>query len=378
MRRSIPFAVLVGTAIVVVMTGAPGTASGQGSPAPSATASPGPSVSAPASLAPSQAPSATAVSDPCALWTADEVSAALGGGAFTIQPASSGAPICFYTGSKKAGDLTQGMGAGFLFGDPASEPPFEMIRQSFPDREVLDIGGLQAIQGTTYPGSGKAKGWSMTALYVFPDPMTMLQLEAAAPKGVKVEAALLGLVELAAARIATISPPVASPSPATSPVTSNAPSASVEPRTGLPALFPVQIAGAPVEIEVDLTGSQFLDQIVNSRPMEQRVTKALKQRKRGVGDLSFAIGASRAGSVIAAFQVKGGAIKPFVNVLLESLAMERTGQAVRVEDLGGKNAFAVMGGFLIGGSGYAYPKDDVLWLIFPTPAEQTEVFEQLP
>ena len=66
------------------------------------------------------------------------------------------------------------------------------------------------------------------------DPMTMPTLQAPASQGVTDEAALLGLVELAAARIATIRPPVDSPSPATSPVTSNAPSASVEPRTGLP------------------------------------------------------------------------------------------------------------------------------------------------
>jgi hypothetical protein len=82
--------------------------------------------------------------------------------------------------------------------------------------------------------------------------------------------------------------------------------------------------------------------------------------------------------LIAAFQVKGGLINPPVNVLLESLAMERTGQAVRPEDVAGKSAFEVTGGFLIGTSGVAYPKDDVLWLVFSFGPEQVAIFEALP
>ena len=73
--------------------------------------------------------------------------------------------------------------------------------------------------------------------------------------------------------------------------------------------------------------------------------------------------------MIAAFQVKGGAIKPLVNVLLESLAMERTRGGVPSEDVAGKDAFGVTGWLPDRwGEGYAYPKDDVLWLVFSVPA----------
>jgi hypothetical protein len=58
--------------------------------------------------------------------------------------------------------------------------------------------------------------------------------------------------------------------------------------------------------------------------------------------------------------------------------MERTRGNIRPEDVAGKSAFGILGGFLIGGEGIAYPKDDVLWLVFAIPPEQTEVFEKLP
>ena len=77
--------------------------------------------------------------------------------------------------------------------------------------------------------------------------------------------------------------------------------------------------------------------------------------------------------------MKDGAIKPLVNVLLASLDMQRTGDAVPSADVAGKDAFEVTSGFLLGGGeGYAYPKDDVLWLVFSFGPEQAEIFEKLP
>jgi hypothetical protein len=240
------------------------------------------------------------------------------------------------------------------------------------------LGARPASAATTYPGTGVAKGWSMSSLYVFPDPMVMVQLEATAPKGVDSAAALVSLATLAAPLIATVQRPAASPSPSTSAGASGAPSPSGEARTGLAALFPTVIGGSPTTINMDLTGAQFLSQIVNFKPEEQRLTKALAKQKKKVSDLSFVLGTSANGSVMAAFQVKNAGIKPLVNALLESLAMERTCDTVRPEDVAGKAAFGILGGFLIGGEGFAYPKDDVLWLVFPTPGEQSEVFAQLP
>jgi hypothetical protein len=160
---------------------------------------------------------------------------------------------------------------------------------------------------------------------------------------------------------------------------SSVPAPSALALAGLAGLFPSDIGGGPVNIDMDLTGPEYLSQIVNFKPMEQKVTKALKKRKAKAADLSFAIGSSGSGALIAAFQVKDAAIKPFVNVLLESLAMERTGEAVPAADVAGKDAFEVTSGFLLGGgTGYAYPKDDVLWLVFAFGPDQAEVFEKLP
>ena len=314
--------------------------------------------------------SPAALTDPCELWTVDEVSAAMGGGEFTIEPASSGAPICGFVGTKFAGDLIESIHAGFAFGDESTGSLLDLMRQNFPDADELDIGGVTAIPGTTYPGAGAAEGWSTSSLYLFPDPMIMVELGATAPEGVDGAATLVALATLAAPRIATIQPPATSPSPSAAAGASVPPASSGEQRTGLAARFPTDIGGKPTSIDVELTGPEFLSQIVNFKPMVQKVTRALRKRDTKVGDLSFVSGGTGAGSLIAAFQVDGAQIKPFVNVLLASLDMQRTGQAVRQQDVAGKNAFAVTGGFFVGSSGVAYAKDDVLWLVFSFDPEQ--------
>ena len=170
-----------------------------------------------------------------------------------------------------------------------------------------------------------------------------------------------------------------SPSLAASPGPSSVPAPSTEALSGLAALFPSEIGGNPVSVDQNLTGPEYLSRIINFKPMEQKVTKALKKRDLKAADLSFAIGGTSGGSLIAAFQVKDGAIKPLVNVLLASLDMQRTGDAVPSADVAGKDAFQVTSGFLLGGGeGYAYPKDDVLWLVFSFGPEQAEIFEKLP
>ncbi len=218
----------------------------------------------------------------------------------------------------------------------------------------------------------------MSSLYLFPDPMIMVQLGAIAPKGVDSAAALVALATLAAPSIGTMQPPSASPAPSASAGASVAPLPSGEARTGLAALFPTDIGGNPTTIDVELTGPQFLSQIIHFKPMEQKITRALKKGHKKASDLHFVTGGTNNGSVIAAFTVDGAAIKPYVKVLLESLAMERTGEDLRPEDVAGKNAYGVTGGFLIGTQGVAYPKDDVLWLVFSFGEEQAEIFQRLP
>jgi hypothetical protein len=334
----------------------------------------------------------TAIAHPCDLWTVGEVSAAMNGGDFTVQPASSGAPICGYVGTEQAGDLIQNVYAGFTFGDESTGSLLELVRQNLPDAEELDIGGLPAIPGTTDPGAGAAEGWSQSSLYLFPDPMVMIELAATAPAGVDTAAALVALATLAAPRVASLQPPAAAPSPSVTAAASVPPAAasvppaaasvppaaSSEALLGLAARFPAEIGGNPVSIDRELTGPEFLSQIVDFKPMEQKVTRTLRRRDRKASDLGFAIGSTDSGTLIAAFQVEGGPIKPFVNVLLESLAMERRRGGVRPEDVAGKAAFGITGGFLIGTQGVAYAKDDILWLVFSFGPEQVATFEALP
>ena len=103
MNRIIGCIVVVALALMVVPAGSVvlAPASRAAEPSPGAT----PSGSPERSVGPSASPGASpaAVAHACDLWTAEEVSAALGGGEFTLEPASSGVPICFYVGSETAG-----------------------------------------------------------------------------------------------------------------------------------------------------------------------------------------------------------------------------------------------------------------------------------
>ena len=123
-----------------------------------------------ASVSPSASPgtSPSAVTHACDLWTADEVSAALGGGEFTVQPASSGAPICFYGGTETAGDLTESLYAGLIFGDASTGSLIDSVRQNLPDAEELELGGMVAIPGPTSAGVYLHSGPGSLGAAVFP------------------------------------------------------------------------------------------------------------------------------------------------------------------------------------------------------------------
>ena len=112
-------------------------------------------------------------------------------------------------GTETAGDLTESLYAGLIFGDATTGSLIDSVRQNLPDAEELELGGMVAIPGPTSPGTGEAEGWSMSNLNVFPDPMVMLVLQATAPDEVDGQAALASLVELAASRIASVEPPFA-------------------------------------------------------------------------------------------------------------------------------------------------------------------------
>jgi hypothetical protein len=304
----------------------------------------------------------TAPASACDLLTAEEVSAALG-----EEMTAEAMPLaCSYHGDTGGGSLT-GLTMGVSRGTDAVAGIEQIRALGWPETTV---GGLPALHAPTEEVSS---GLSRSMVAVIPDDSSVLVLSADAPAEVDVAAAVLALAALAVPRLGSIPLPSAAPvSPAPSPA------ASAAARTGLAALFPAEVGGSPTNIDREFSGQEFLAQIVNHEPMEDRVTKALRRRDRSVRDLSFVLGSTSSGSVVAAFQVKGGAIRPFVNVLLESLAMERTGQDVPATSVAGKEVFEVLGGFLIGGQGVAYPKDDVLWIVFSFGDEQTEIFSKLP
>ena len=299
----------------------------------------------------------------CDLLTAAEVSAALG----ETMTSNDVGTACVYAGDVAGGSLA-GMTVGVVRGTEATSAIEQMQGLGWTE---LTIGGMPALQA---PTEELSSGLSRSMLVVMPDGETALVLSADAPAEVDVAAAVRSLAELAAPRLGSL--PIPSTAPATPVATIPTPSAAA--RSGLAALFPAEVGGAPVTIDRQLTGREFLAQIVNFKPMEQQVTKALRRRDRTVGDLSFALGGTGSGSLIAAFQVEGGPIRPLVNTLLESLAMERTGQDVPAASVAGKEAFEVSGGFLVGSQGVAYPNGEVLWLVFSSGEEQAEIFSKLP
>lgn len=324
----------------------------------------------PVGTAPAASPGAAASGDLCALLAAEEVTAALGAPVTLEALPPSG---CLYHGGT-TGPSAVGLTLAMAQGADADAGIEQLRSMGWPE---ITVGGLPTLQAPTEEVMG---GLSRSVVAIIVGPSSVLLLSADAPASVDIAAAVLGLAELAVGRLGSMPMSSAQPAPSTAPASTapSQPAASAEARTGLAALFPAEVGGRPTHIERQFTGRQFLSEIVNHEPMEERVTRALRRRDRRVRDLSFVVGNTASGSIIAAFQVEGGAIRPLVNVLLESLAMERTGDDVPPASVAGKEAFGILGGFLIGGEGVAYPKDDILWLVFSFGDEQTEIFEQLP
>jgi hypothetical protein len=313
---------------------------------------------------PSASPDA-ATADACALLTGDEVSAALGE---AVSPTLLAPGVCLF------GDPSVSL-TGLTLAQIGGADAAAALEQAESMASAIVVAGVPAFQAPVETLDG---GRVRSQLLVETGSGTALILSADAAEGVDVAAAVLQLAELAVPRLATTPVPVASAevsSPAASLVPEpSAPTASAA-RTGLAALFPAQAGESPVSVEVQLSGRQFLSQVVGFRPMEQRVTRALRRRDMGIGDLSFAQASTPTGSVILAFQVDGGRINPLVSVLLESLGMERTGDEPRPADVGGKEGVFEI---LSGSEGLAYVSGDTLWLVFSQGPEQVAIFEQLP
>ena len=206
---------------------------------------------------PSSSPGASAA-DACALLTADEVGTALG------QPVTSSplsADACTF--GDPAVSLA-GVTLARLRGSDAAAV-LEQARMVAPTE--IAVAGAPAYQA---PPETLASGLVRSVIAVNTGADTAFVLSADAPEGVDVAAAVLALAELAVPRLGPITPPpLSSPSALSSPAASVAPASpvpsvpvpSAAALTGLAALFPSQVGGSPMTIEVQLSGREFLSQM---------------------------------------------------------------------------------------------------------------------
>ena len=80
-------------------------------------------------------------------------------------------------------------------------------------------------------------------------------------------------------------------------------------------------------------------------------------------------------AAIIAIQLPGADIGPFVEPLLTLLDMREVDPQPDPQTVAGK---AVTAGSLSGQAAYAYPMNDVLWIVFAQGADVTEIFQELP
>jgi hypothetical protein len=303
------------------------------------------------------APSLAAIEQLCDLWPVADVSAALGGEPMTVDETLASPQSCGYKGGK--GSFTA-FAVALYFGDETTGSLPDLIRQNFADAVDVVVGGAPALRTPQISLVGEGKGWKQSALYVFPDPLTMLQVQTAAPKGVDGEAATVALVEAALPGLAAVPRP--SPAPSVAPTASAA-------AVGLNALFPTTIGGSPVDVEPPGINLDTAD----PKAMK-RLTKELRKQDLTPDDLVFAAGFPQSGSAtIIAIQAPGAKIGPLVDDLLNLLAM---GDSGKKKTIAGKKARIVQDQGYV--EYHAYPKDDVLWLVHADGSDLAEIFENLP
>jgi hypothetical protein len=299
--------------------------------------------------------------DACSLLTEDEVSAAIGE---AMSQSDATPDQCIW-----GGDQGSILNLTILPAEAvdATTSMIDRRRSLSPDVEDIEVAGLPGLFEV-----GPLLG--VPSAYVYPSPTIEVELELLPGRDFDTRVALEGLAAHMVPRLGSL------PSPSSAPAspTASVPAPSAATLSGLASLYPTEIGGRPVTLDAEMTGPEFFSQIVDFPEMERRVIRALERRDLDVEDLSFALGSTPSGSVIAAFRVEGGRIGPLVNVMLESLAMERTGQEVAAASVAGKEALEITGGILISGQGIAYPEGEVLWLVFPGRDEQAEIFEKLP
>jgi len=209
-------------------------------------------------------------------------------------------------------------------------------------------------------------------LYVDTDQGVLaLQLVGSAPTGVDAATAMESLGATAVGRLASI--PLPTPVPQITP----GPAPSFIGDADLVALFPKTIAGKPLQIE-SRNSDEVLASIDTTDESQaqtlQTLTTALGSQGKSMADLSVATAFSASGG-IEALRVKGADMSQLGPVLLPIFLGSMSEPVQSSAQIGGKTVTVITSGE---NSIYAYPKNDVLWLVFATDPDLTEIFTNLP
>ena len=286
----------------------------------------------------------------CALLGADEVSAAVGE-TLTVAAEQASATSCVYLGDLEAGSSTSLFTYLAYDTGQSTLSLMDQVRGTYTDVKDVQIAGLPALL-------------DKHQLNIFPDPKTWLSLALTVPDKVDATKVLTSLGELAVSRLGSLALPTAPPT---------APTPSFVGDAGLVALFPTDIAGSPTQVQ-SMTGQEIAAQSTDPGQIDQ-IKQLLASQGKTLDDLSVAFGGiSDPYTLIEAVRVKGADIHPFVAPVI---ALFLQGQEVQPTpgQVAGKDVMVFSAN---GSTSYAYPKDDVLWLVFGQEPALSEVIGKLP
>jgi hypothetical protein len=290
----------------------------------------------------------------CALITAEEASTAL---QVAVTPSGGTDLDCAYATDPESSTYLS------LY-TRAEGGTLESIKGGWPDGEDLPIGGKPAwyVEDLLWTEIG---GRLLT-----------LQLVSFGIAGLDHKAALSSLAEIGVGRWDSLSIPDATPEP------TNAPEPSFVGDPELDALFPTEIGGSPLEVQ-SMNGQELLGQIDTSNPDDTAVLKsltdALASQGKTIDDMSIGYAFGSASSIFGV-RVKGIDISVLQEQILPIFTTNMAEPQEGTAQIVGKTVTVITDGpdSPEAQKLYAYPKNDVLWLVSATDPILTEIFQKLP
>lgn len=290
----------------------------------------------------------------CALITADEASTAL---QVAVAPTDGTDLDCTYSPDPESTTYLS------LY-TRAEGGTLQVIKEGWPDGKDLTIGGKPAwyVQDLLWTEIG---GRLLT-----------LQLVSFGTGGPDHETALSSLAEIGVGRWDSLSIPEATPEPTDTP----APSFVGDPE--LEALFPTEVGGSPLEMQSG-TGQELASQIDTSNPDDvaafKILTDALASQGKTIDDVSIAL-ASGSSAGIFGVRVRGIDVAVLQEQILPIFTTNMAEPQEGTAQVAGKTVTVITDGpdSPEATKLYAYPKNDVLWLVSATDPNLTEIFQKLP